>query len=145
MKKLIFAAFLCVTSVTLFAQQQRYHRNVPPEVQRSYQKDYPNYNDNASWDMRNNQWHTRYKDRDHNNRDVDVYYDRRGQRVMTQSRWDRDDLPANVREGISRRYHRDQYEAYRIERPGRGVFFQITLGGNKKVYFDENGREVRHY
>jgi len=127
----------------LFAQNDRYNRSAPPEVQRSYQKDYPDYyNNNTTWDMRNNQWHTRYRDRDRN-RDVDVYYDRRGRRIYSQYYWDRNDLPVAVRERIRRRYHYDNYNVYRMERPGRGIYFQITLGGNRRVYLDERGREVR--
>jgi hypothetical protein len=147
MKKVFFLVVFCAGSVMLFAQQSGNNRNrahsVPPTVQRSWQRDYPN-NNNASWDQQNNQWHTRYADRDHNNRNVDVYYDRNGRRLRSQSEWDRNDLPVAVRNRISTRYHADNYNAYRIERPGRGFFFQITLGGNKKVYLDERGREVRY-
>ena len=142
MRKTIFLISLCVSSMMLFAQNDRYNRSVPPEVQRSYQKDYPNYYNNTTWDMRNNQWHTRYRDRDRG-RDVDVYYDRRGRRIYSQYYWDRNDLPVAVRERIRRRYHYDNYNVYRMERPGRGIYFQITLGGNRRVYLDERGREVR--
>jgi hypothetical protein len=143
MKKTIFLISLCISSMMLFAQNDHYNRSVPPEVQRSYQKDYPDYyNNNTTWDMRNNQWHTRYRDRDRN-RDVDVYYDRRGRRIYSQYYWDRNDLPVAVRERIRRRYHYDNYNVYRMERPGRGIYFQITLGGNRRVYLDERGREVR--
>jgi len=95
--------------------------------------------------MQNNQWHTRYNDRDHGNRNVDVYYDRYGRRLQSQSEWDRNSLPPRVRERIRNRYHDDNYNVYRIERPGKGIFFQITLGGNKRIYLDERGREVRYY
>jgi hypothetical protein len=146
MKKIIFLSVFCATSMILFAQQyDRDRRSVPPEVQRSYQRDYPNYYNNATWDLRDNQWHTRYMDRDHGNRYVDVYYDRRGRRVLTQSYWDRNSLPVDLRERIRRRYHNDHYDVYRIERPGNRIFFQITLGGNRKIYVDERGREVRYY
>src|SRR4029079_14408013 len=97
MKKKIFLIALSVSSIVLFAQNDRYNRynrSVPPEVQRSYQRDYPDYyDDNVTWDMRNNQWHTRYMDRNHNNRYVDVYYARRGRRVYSQYDWNRNDLP----------------------------------------------------
>jgi hypothetical protein len=128
----------------LFAQQNNYHRNPPQNVQRSWQRDYPNYNTNNSWEYRNNRWHNRYQDRDHNNRNVDVYYDRNGRRVFWQSEWDRNDLPVVVRDRIRTRYHADNYNAYRIERPGGGFYFQITIGGNRNIYLDERGREVRH-
>jgi hypothetical protein len=142
MKKVFLIVALCSSSMMLFAQQN--HRNPPQSVQRSWQKDYPNH-DNQTWEYRNNQWHTKYTDNDHGNRDVDVYYDRNGHRAYSQSRWDRNDLPNPVRDRIKTRYHSENYDALRIERPGRGFYFQITLGGNKKVYLDERGREVRNH
>ena len=144
MKKTMFVTLFCAASMMLFAQHHRYDRNNPPDVVvKSYQKDYRTYNNNPTWDMQNNQWHTRYKDRD--SRDVDVYYDTRGRRVQTGSEWDRDRLPMRVRERLIRRYPHENYTVYRIERPGRGIFFQITLSGNRKIYMDERGREVRYY
>jgi hypothetical protein len=143
MKKTIFLIVFCAGTTMLFSQQN--NRRTPPQtVQRSWQKDYPNYdNDNNSWEYRNNQWHRRYQDRDHNNRNVDVYYDRNGRRVMAQSEWDRNDLPDRVKARIKARYRSDNYSAFRIEKPGRGFYFQITIG-KKKVYMDERGREVRY-
>jgi hypothetical protein len=144
MKKTFFLMVFCAGSMVLFAQQNNRNTNPPQSVQHSWQKDYPNYNNN-SWEYRNNQWHTKYQDRDHNNRNVDVYYDRTGRRVMSQSEWDRNDLPEGVRNRMKTRYHSENYNAYRVERPGKGFYFQITLGGNKKVYLDERGREVKYH
>jgi len=147
MKKIILVMTFCAGSMMLFAQNRDYQRNTAPDaVRRSWEREYPNYRDNSTWDMQNNQWHTRYMDRDHN-RNVDVYYDRYGHRVRMQSEWNRNDLPARVKDRLRRRYHymNDDYNVYRIERPGRGFFFQITLGGNRKVYLDQYGREVRYY
>ena len=96
--------------------------------------------------MQNNEWHTRYMDRENGNRNVDIYYDKYGRRIQTGREWDPVRLPASVRDRISRRYHEENYSAYRIERPGKHVFFQITLAANRKViYIDERGREVRYY
>jgi len=143
MKKTFFLMVFCAGSMVLFAQQHD-HRNPPESVQRSWQKDYPNHQ-NDSWEYKNNQWKTRYQDRDHNNRNVDVYYDKNGRRVMSQSAWDRNDLPEGVRHRIKTKYHSENYDAYRIEKPGKSVYFQITFGSNKKVYLDERGHEVKHY
>src|SRR5580765_7603235 len=117
MKKIFFLMVFCAGSTVLFAQQNNHNRNTnpPQSVQRSWQKDYPNYQ-NDSWEYRNNQWHTKYQDKDHNNRNVDVYYDRNGHRVMSQSEWDRNDLPEGVRNRMRTRYHSENYNAYRIER-----------------------------
>ena len=145
MKKLFLIVTLCASSVLVFAQQNNNRRMPPNSVQRSWQRDHPGYdNNNTSWEYRHNQWHTRYQDRDHNNRNVDVYYDRYGRRQYSQSEWDRNDLPDRVRERIRSRYHSDNYTAYRVERPNRGFYFQISLGRNKFVYLDERGREVRN-
>ena len=145
MKKTFFVIAFCAANVVLFAQNTHHHNTNPPQsVQHSWQKDYPNYSNNA-WDYRNNQWHTKYQDRDHNNSNVDVYYDRNGHRVMSQMEWNRNDLPEVVRERVRTRYHVENYNAYRVERPGRGFYFQITLGGNRKVYLDERGREVKYH
>jgi hypothetical protein len=148
MKKTFFLILFSAASMMLFAQQHRYNRrqSVPEEVQRSYQKDYRNYDNNPTWDMQNNQWHTRYMDREHNNRYVDVYYDRYGRRLQSQSQWDRNDLPFRVRERIRNRYRDENYAVYRIERPRRRIFFQIVFGnGDRRIYLDERGREVRYY
>ena len=143
---------LCAGTLILSAQENRHDRdrdhdrNQPPEVViRSYHRDFKAYG-NPSWDMQNNEWHTRYSDQANGNRSVDVYYDRYGRRVQTGREWEPQRLPARVRDRISRRYHEENYSAYRIERPGKRAFFQITLGTNRKtIYLDERGREVRYY
>ena len=135
----------CAGAMVLFAQQNNHHNTTPPQsVQHSWQKDYPNYS-STTWNYSNNQWHTKYQDRDHNNRYVDVYYDKNGHRVMSQSEWDRNELPEGVRERVKTKYHSENYHAHRIEKPGKAIYFQITLSGNKKVYLDEKGHEVKHY
>jgi hypothetical protein len=145
MKKTFFLMAFCAGAMVLFAQQNNHHNTTPPQsVQHSWQKDYPNYS-NTTWSYSNNQWHTKYQDRDHNNRYVDVYYDKNGHRVMSQSEWDRNELPEGVRERVKTKYHSENYHAHRIEKPGKAIYFQITLSGNKKVYLDEKGHEVKHY
>ena len=145
MKKTFFLMAFCAAGTMLFAQQNNHRNTNPPQsVQHSWQKDYPNYSNNP-WDYRNNQWHTRYQDRDHNNKNVDVYYDKNGHRVMSQRECDRNELPQGVQERVRTKYHSENYNAHQIEKPGKGTYFQITLSGNKKVYLDEKGHEVKHY
>jgi hypothetical protein len=48
-----------------------------------------------------------------------------------------------LRHRLHRRYHSD-YKAYRVERPGAGVLFQIRLGNGGVTYYDENGRKRRY-
>jgi hypothetical protein len=146
MKKILLITALCVSSVMVFAQNDNNHRYPPSSVQRSWQRDYPDYYNmnNNRWEWRNNRWHTTYQDRNHSNRNVDVYYDRSGHRLYAQSEWDRNDLPDRVRERIRSRYRTDNYSAYRVERPGGRIYFQVTLGGGHTVYLDERGRETRY-
>lgn len=145
MKKTFLLMAFCAGAMVLFAQDKNHHHTTPPQpVQQSWQKDYPNYS-NTTWSYSNNQWHTKYQDRDHNNRNVDVYYDKNGHRIMTQSECDRNELPEGVRDRIKTKYHSENYHAHKIEKPGKGTYFQVTLSGNKKVYLDEKGHEVKHY
>jgi hypothetical protein len=146
MKKLSFLIVFCAGSMLVFAQDHRRGNwNVPPTVEKSYHKDYPGSdNSNNSWDMKNNQWHTRYMDKDHN-RNVDVYYDRNGRRMQTQSEWTWNDLPKRAQDRVRSRYHNrhNNYNVSRIEKPGRTAFFQISWG-NTKIYVDANGRSVKY-
>src|SRR6185295_1932967 len=148
MKKAVFLIVFCASTVMVFAKTNNLRRYPPNSVQRSWQRDYPNYNYNNNdepWEWRNNRWHRRFRDRNNNDRNIDVYYDRSGRRLYSMSDWNRDDLPVRVRERIRARYRADNYNVYRIERPGRGFYFQITLGNNRRIYLDDRGREVRHY
>ena len=148
MKKLLMLIVCGASTVMVFAQQYPSTRRYPPTaVERSWQRDYPTvtYNTNDEpWEWRNNRWHRRFRDRN-NDGYVDVYYDRNGRRIYSMNEYDRNSLPLRVRERIRNRYRTDQYNVYRIQRPGRGLYFQITLGNNRQIYLDERGREVRHY
>ncbi|TMI85790.1 MAG: hypothetical protein E6H10_02210 [Bacteroidetes bacterium] len=150
MKKICFLIVLCASTMILSAQDYDHHRdrdrNQPPGVViKSYHKEFKGYG-NPTWDMQNNEWHTKYMDKGNGNRNVDVYYDTYGRRIQTGREWDPVRLPAPVRDRISRKYHEENYSAYRIERPGKRPFFQVTLAANRKmIYIDERGREVRYY
>lgn len=154
MKKICFLIALCAGTMMLSAQEYKHdhdrdrdrNNNQPPDVViRSYHREFRNYR-NPTWDMQNNEWHTRYADRQNADRNVDIYYDKYGRRIQTAREWDPMRLPPAVRDRISRRYHDENYSAFRIERPGKRAFFQITLGANRQmIYLDERGREVRYY
>ena len=147
MKKVLVGLFILSVTV-LFAQdnqnrdnQNRNNRNnLPPDIQRSFQKEYP-HAQNARWNNTNGQWHGSY--RDQHNRNVDTYYDRNGQRVDTHVPYDRNDLPSPVRENADRRYHTN-YDSYRIERPNSQPLFQIILQTGGTQYMDENGKTRRY-
>lgn len=145
MKKILLVMALSVSSVLVFAQNNTYRRFPPSAVQRSWQRDYPEYYNmnNNTWQWQNNRWHTRYMDRDRNAY-TDVYYDKYGRRMYVRHEWNPNELPVRVRERIRNRYRTDSYRVYRVERPGRGFYFQISLGGNRVIYLDQRGREVRN-
>ena len=62
----------------------------PPPVRVSFERDFPGSN-NVQWDLRNDQWHANYRDK--NNRDVDTYYDVNGRRVERHFVWVRRNTP----------------------------------------------------
>jgi hypothetical protein len=126
----------------LFAQEEQHHRKAPEAVEQSYKNEYANYN-HSTWDMQNNQWHTRYMDKDHGNRYVDVYYDKEGHRLQSKSRWNRSDLPDAVKDRMRKRYHAQNYTVYRVDKPEKGTYYQISWG-NRKIYLDETGHEIKH-
>ena len=141
MKKILLAIALCAGTTFVFAQKHKEEkRNVPDAVRHSFQKDHPDYN-NTTWSMKNNEWHTMYRNKD--KKYVNVYYDKRGRFIQSDSRWDRDDLPQAVQNRMRKRYHSGNYNVYRIERPNR-VFFQLSWG-NHKVYMNKEGHEVKYY
>jgi hypothetical protein len=144
MKNYFLFLFSCLSGTLVFGQHDNDHRNPPTTVTHSWQRDYPNQQ-SVQWDLRNNQWHTTYRDNEHNNRNVDVYYDRNGKRRYWQTEWDRNDLPPSVQNRIRSKYHVNNYSAYRVERPGGKYYFQISLGKNRKIYLDERGRETSRF
>jgi hypothetical protein len=151
MKKIILMLLFAAVGLMAVAQSGKYKvknghikRKAPSTVIQSYQKDYPTYyNNNTTWEWRNNAWHTRYRDTDHNNRNVDVYYDNNGNRVVTESDWDNDDVPATLRDKIKTSYNTQNYKVYRIDRPTTGTVYRVSLNG-KRYYYDENGNIVSY-
>jgi hypothetical protein len=150
MKRIVLAIALLVGTTAAFAQhkyKEKERGNVPESVRRSWQHDHPDYTNN-NWERHGNYWRSTYQDRDHNNRNVNVYYDNNGRMLQRYSDWDRNDLPVVVQQRVRTRYNRyPDYTVNRVERPGRGFLFQINLGTGsnvRRVYYDENGREVRY-
>ena len=144
MKKIFLVLVFCTGSTMIFAQHKENRKDPPAEVQRSWKKDFPD-RDNEAWEWKNNQWSTGYKDKDHNNRHVKVFYDKNGKKKYSQTEWDRKDLPAPVQNRIRSKYHMDNYSAYKVDRPAGGFYFQVTFGNNQIVYLDNQGRETSHY
>jgi len=144
MKKIFLAIAFCAPTTLVLAQKEhkKETRKAPEVVEHSFQQGHPDYN-HTTWEMQNNEWHTKYRDKDHNNRYVNAYYDKRGRFVQSDSRWDRDDLPQAVQDRMRKRYHADNYSVFRIERPNR-IFFQLSWG-NHKVYMNKEGHEVKYY
>ena len=121
------------------------HNYVPDQVRKSFQREYPNVND-AQWNRTNNQWHASYQDE--RQRNVDSYYDQRGNRVDTRTTWDRTDVPRRVDYNVNRMYNLDgNYTAIRIQRPSYQPLFKIYFQSgtrNRTVYMDEYGRRASY-
>jgi len=142
MKK-ILAALLLLSTAT-FAQN--YDRNQPPvTVRHSFERDHQSPA-NAQWTKTSSNWHASY--RDNNNRNVDAYYDRRGNRIATHREIDRTDVPRSVDMRVRDRFHvSDNYHVMRIERPNAQPLFQVRLqlgSGSRTVYMDAQGRERQY-
>jgi hypothetical protein len=144
MKRILLGALL-LSSASLFAQddhrQDGDNNRVPDNVQRSFQREYPNAQ-NPQWQNTNGQWHSTYRDKD--NREAESYYNLDGRRIDTHYSYNNNDLPPRVRERADRRYQ-SNYLAYRVERPNAQPLFQIRIGDNDRAnYYDENGRKRRY-
>jgi hypothetical protein len=137
--------FLAASTSLVAQERNQDRRNAPTTIRKSFERDNPGITE-ATWHRsQNNQWHAVYKDKD--NRDVDAYYDYKGKRLSRHLSWDRKDVPPDLDKRIHSRYHVDEYEVHRIERPNYKPLFQIklTIGGkNRLVYMDEQGRERKY-
>jgi hypothetical protein len=160
MKRIIFSTLLLISGAVVFAQdrdrdQNRDNRNdnrnynargdVPNNVWSNFHRDYPNSND-VRWERSGRRgWHGNMRDND--NRNVDVYYDRKGRMVDRHVAWDYRNMPQGYNDRVYNRYHTRDYRVYRIERPNSSPLFELllNLGGNSRtVYTDENGNEIRY-
>jgi hypothetical protein len=145
MKK-ILAALLLLSTAT-FAQDRRWERDQPPvTIRHAFDRDYSNHSD-AQWTRTSSNWHASY--RDNNNRNVDAYYDRRGNRIATHREIDRSDIPSNLDERIRNMYSGDDnYNIMRIERPNSTPLFQVRFqlgSGSRTVYMDAQGRTRQYH
>lgn len=160
MKKLLTSLLLLCT-IASFAQDNDDHRdkdrkeqqnnsqyyNVPDNVQRSFQQDYPNGR-NPRWQNNNGQWHAIYRDQD--DRDHDAYYDNNGRRLEMQNGdrnrgqgYNETELPYKLKRKLDRRY-RSGYRTNRIYREGSPAIFEITFDNGNVMYYDESGRRVNY-
>lgn len=164
MKRILFSMLLLASAGITFAQDRdrdkddrdrnyRDERNynargdVPGNVWNSFHRDYPN-SMNERWEREGRNWHVYYADPRYNNRQVDIYYDRRGRLLDSHTAWDNNNLPQDFNQRIYNRYHiRDNYRVYRIERPYGEPVFQIVLndrGRQRTFYTDQYGNSIRY-
>jgi hypothetical protein len=148
MKKIVFAFVILAIGRIGFAQNhrgQQQQQQPPTNVQRSFQRDYPQAND-TRWSRNGNQWNANFTDRSPNdNGAMSSHYDHNGRHLDSHIPYDRNDVPSNIRERMERRYpHGRDYRYTRIEDYGGQPLFQIHLnigGQPKTMYVDEQGRE----
>jgi hypothetical protein len=138
MKKILIGLFI-LSSTTLFAQGNR-DKNVPTNVQHSFQQDYPKAQ-NPQWNNSNGQWHGTYKDQ--NNRNVETHYKSNGQRIDTHIPYNQNELPSKVRDVANKKYNTN-YSSNRIERPNSQPLYQIKSQSGSTTYMDENGKRSKY-
>jgi hypothetical protein len=147
MKK-ILAGLLLLSSISFAQTRDRDRSNQPPaDIRHSFDRDHASPA-NANWTRSSSNWHASF--RDNNNRSVDSYYDRRGNRIATHREIGRNDIPREVDMRIRNQYHGDgnNYNVRRIERPNAQPLFQVSLqlgGGNRTVYMDAQGRSRQYH
>ena len=151
MKKLLIIAVIAGVSQLAIGQDRRGQpqQQPPANVQRSFQRDYPQAND-TRWSRNGNQWHANFTDRSsEDNGQMISRYDHNGRHLDSQIPYDRNDVPSTVRERMERRYpHARDYRYTRIEHYGGQPLFQVRLniGGQQKMtYVDEQGRERSYH
>lgn len=167
MKQILFSMLLLASASVTFAQDRDRDRDrdrddkdrnykdernynargeVPSNVWNSFHRDYPN-DMNERWERNGRNWHAYYNDPRYNNRQVDIYYDRRGRLLDSHTAWDYNNLPQDFNQRIYNRYHiRDNYRVYRIERPYGEPVFQIVVnddGRQRTFYTDQYGNPIR--
>lgn len=143
MKKVMFLT-LIVWAVTSQLIAQDGHRRAPENVQRSFQRDYPEAQ-NPKWSSSHSQWHANFADHSQYDRgEMVAHYDQYGHHVDSHIPYDRNDVPSAVVQRTESNYPGGRDYTYtRIEHPGRQPLFQVNLnmqGKNKTLYLDDNGR-----
>ena len=146
-KVLMLAFFASVASGQTIAQDTRQH--VPPAIQRSFQRDYPEAHD-PRWSSTNGQWHADFDDHSRYDRgEMVANYDRYGHHIDSYIPYDPNDVPMVVVHRTQRNYPGGRDHRYtRIERPAGRPLFQVRLNlrnETRTVYLDENGNEQRYH
>jgi len=149
MKKILFVvAVLCIGRMAE-GQDRRSQQQVPTNVQRSFQRDYPQAND-TRWTHNGNHWNANFTDRSPgDNGEMISHYDHKGRHLDSHIPYNRDDVPPMVRERMEKRYRNGRdYRYTRIEQYGGQPLFQVRLnigGQQKTTYVDEQGRERSYH
>lgn len=149
MKKLLFIIVILGIGRIAMGQDHRGQQQVPANVQRSFQKQYPQAND-AHWSRSGNRWSANFTDRSpRDNGEMVSHYDNNGRYLDSHIPYDRNDVPSNIRNRMEKRYpHGRDYSYTRIEHDGGQPLFQVSLniGGQRKTtYVDDQGRDRTYH
>ena len=145
---LVVIAVLAIGRIAV-GQDRRGQQQVPANVQRSFQRDYPQASD-TRWTRNGSQWNANFTDRSPKDNGAMVsHYDHNGRHLDSHIPYDRNDVPSTVRDRMEKRYpHGKDYRYTRIEHSGGQPLFQVRLnigGQAKTTYVDEQGRERSYH
>ena len=143
--KTLLVILLATASQFAMAQHGNEDQHVPTNVQRNFQRQYPQAAD-TRWTHSGNQWSADFTDRSPEDRgEMVAHYGHDGRHLDSHIPYDQNDVPPTVTRNVERRYPQGKDHNYtRIERPGMQPLFQVsmTIGGkHTNKYVDEQGRE----
>lgn len=145
MKKMLFVVAALGIGRMAHGQDHRSQQQVPTNVQRSFQRDYPQASD-TRWSRNGSQWNANFIDRSpSDNGEMVSHYDHNGRHLDSHIPYNRNDVPSMVRDRMEKRYpHGRDYRYTRIEQYRGQPLFQVRLnigGQQKTTYVDDQGRE----
>lgn len=143
MKKIVLFISMVLPAALSFAQKGTIS-STPEKVQAGYTREHPG-EANAAWSKTKGQWRANYTS---SGRDVEEYYNRKGERSFRRTEWDKKSLPAGYDQKIKTQYHTAEYRVSKIERPKNPALYEVKYakdGNDKTVYTDENGKEVKYH
>jgi hypothetical protein len=149
MKKTVFLIAVLALAKLSMGQDHRDHEQVPAKVQQSFQRDYPQAA-STRWSRNGEHWNADFTDRGPGDNGAMVSrYDHNGRHLDSHIPYDRNDVPASVRERMEKKYPGGrEYRYTRIEPHGDQPLFQVRLnvgGKQKTTYVDEQGRDREYH
>lgn len=145
MKTILLSLIFGFSFVFGFSQ----HYNKPPkQVTESFYKEYP-HSKPAKWNQSKDGWNVSFQDNDHNNGQATAYFDGSGKHLETQIPYEKNDVPASVRNHTQKSYGAsDEYDYTRIERSGEKPVYKTEVKSKKQhktIYMDNDGHEKDYH